>query len=242
MQVFRSRLESANSTDILKVTVKCRNVYEDILPVKVYRTKRLRRVVKRGWTDNLSAIVWEKLRLPCCLRWKVANVRRDDIYCEGSCIGCELVITCVAMKNKLKFTIRNYDAGVPHNPKQKRRMNAAATEKVRVMLKGKSAFDVHLEMTDQLTKPGDPSCSILPTNKAIRRINDKVSSSKLPTIDALLALKKQHPNAIGSIGLDPFHLFYSTDLQKAYFKEACREKKRIVLCIDATGIGAFSDN
>lgn len=139
------------------------------------------------------------------------------------------------MKNKLKFTIRNYDAGVPQDPKQKRRMNAAATEKVRALLKGKSAFDVYLVLSDQLTEIGDPSCSLLPTNKAIRRINDKISSSKLPIIDALLALKKQHPNAIGSIGLDPFHLFYSTDLQKAYFKEACRGKKRITLCIDATG-------
>lgn len=185
----------------------------------------------KGWTSNLSTIVWNELKLPCCLRWKVANVRQDDIYCQGSCVGCELLITCIAQKKSLTFTIKNYDSEFVHDPKNKRRMNLVDKEKLKTMLKGTSAFNVGIQLADDLLDAGDPSCPLIPTGNVLRMIKHKMDGTKESTIDALLTLKKRYPNEIGSIGLDPFHVFYSTELQKA---ECDRKKNRI---IDATGIG-----
>lgn len=88
------------------------------------------------------------------------------------------------------------------------------------------------------------------------RTNDQQSGSKVKAkwiakhrseaprhqsvIDGLLTLKKEHPDEIGSIGLDPFHLFYCTELQKAFYKNALQGKQKVTLCIDATGLGMFN--
>lgn len=176
------------------------------------------------------------------VRWKVANVRRDDVYCAGSCVQCQLVITCIAEKKKLKFTIQNDDAGVLHDPKHRRRMNQFDKDKLQAMLKGRSAFDVHNQLADELMVAGDPICPLIPTHNSLRIHKHETDTSKESTIEALLSLKKQYPNEIGSIGLDPFHCFYSTELQKAYLKGECHGKKRITLSIDATGIGSFNNS
>lgn len=229
----------AQPGDTLSMSVKCRNAFKDLLPIRVYRSHRLRRVLKRGWTNNLSAVVWNEFKLPCCLRWKVANVRRDDVYCAGSCVQCQLVITCIAEKKKLNFTIQNYEAGVEHDSKYRRKMNQVDKEKYQAMLKGRSAFDVRNQLADELMDAGDPLCPLIPSDNALRIVKHEIDCSQESTIDALLTLKKQFPNEIGSIVLDPFHVFYSTDLQKAYLKKECHGRKRITLSIDATGIGSF---
>lgn len=151
-----------------------------------------------------------------------------------------MLITCTAEKKKLTFTIQNYDAEHVHDPKNKRKMNLVDKDKLRLMLKGTSAFDVRNQLADELMEAGDPNCPLIPSTNTLRIIKHKTDGTKDSTIDALLTLKKQYPNAVSSIGLDPFHLFYSTELQKAYFKAECDGKKRITLSIDATGIGLCS--
>lgn len=207
------------------------------MPVKEYRLKRLRRVVKTGWAGNLSAIVWKKIKLPCCLRWKVANVRRDDIFCRGSCVECSLAITCKVEKKKLMFTMKNYDAEFIHDPKRKRNVDASTKYTIRAMLKGKSAFDVRNELADELMDRGDPHCPLVPTSNTVRILKHRTDASDQSTTDALLTLKKQYPNAIGSIGLDPFFLFYQTELQKAFYLGEFKGNKRISISLDATGLG-----
>lgn len=232
----------ATCDNILRISIKCRNAYKDILPVKVYRKKRLRRVVEKGWTNNLSSIVWKKIKLPCCLRWKVANVRRNDIVCEGSCVECKLTIICRAEEKKLHFTIKHYDAEFEHDPKNKRIMSLADKEKILQMLKGKSAFAVGNELADELMDAGDPHCPLVPTGNTVRIIKHRTDDSNKSTIDALLALKKQYPNAISFIGLDPFFFMYCTELQKAFYLGECFGKGRITLSVDATGLGLFKND
>lgn len=242
MDEFRLKLKVAKPNDILEMSVKCRDP-KDIFRLKEYRTQKRRRyVVETGWSGALSAIVWTQFKVPCCLRWKYATVRKADIICEGSCSQpeCDLNITCVAKNKKLSFALTNYDADTPHNPKLKRRMGKFDKEKVLSMLKGKSAFGVNIELADEFMEAGDPHCPLIPTNNSIRIAKHRSEAPRQFVTDALLTLKKEQPDAVSSIGLDPFYLFYSTELQRAFYKNALQGKQRVTLSIDSTGLGMFS--
>lgn len=240
---FHSKLKVTKPDDILQITVKSSD-FKNLFRVKEYRTKkRRRRVVETGWTSALSGIVWTQLKVPCCLRWKYATVRQTDILCEGSCSEpqCDVTITCIAKKKKLSFALTNYDADTRHSPKLKRRMDQLYKRKVVSLLKGKSAFAVNIELADELMEAGDPHCPLVPTTNTLRIAKHRSEAPRHQSvIDGLLTLKKEHPDEIGSIGLDPFHLFYCTELQKAFYKNALQGKQKVTLCIDATGLGMFN--
>lgn len=82
VSAFQSKLKVAKCEDTLHISVKCRNAYKHILPVKEYRKGRLRRVVAKGWTSNLSTIVYRvvcggKLRMSVKMTYIVRDLALD---------------------------------------------------------------------------------------------------------------------------------------------------------------------
>ena len=130
-----------------------------------YRKKRLRRVATPGWTGVLCTIIWERIQLPCVIRWKVANVRTQDILCRGSCkiSGCKAKIECIATKEKLTFVIEKFDSAVFHDPKIKRRLQPADKKKYEEMLISNSAYSVRNKQANLLMNKNGIEPLILPS-------------------------------------------------------------------------------
>lgn len=119
---FRTNLKAARPDDILHITIHVHNSYKKIFKVKTYKKGRTRHVLQSGWTSILSTIVWDKMKLPCCLKWNSGNVRVADIICKGVCTapGCNTQIECLAVQKKLKFKIENFDSEYVHDANLKR--------------------------------------------------------------------------------------------------------------------------
>lgn len=106
------------------------------------------------------------------------------------------------------------------------------------LLKGKSALEVRNELSDDLMEPFDAEPSTLPSAGALRKIKHRADVPNKNVVHALLELKKEHPNSIGAIGLDPFFVHYSTELQRACYEVECSRGKPTI-SLDATGLGKF---
>lgn len=147
-------------------------------------------------------------------------------------------IECIATKRKLNITIRRYDPEYVHDPELKRKILPPEKSHYEALLRGKSAFEVRNKLADELMDPFDPEPPTLPSANALRIIKHRADAPDLDVVNALLELKKLHPNSINSIGLDPFFIHYSTELQRACYKvESSREKP--TLSLDATGLGTI---
>lgn len=219
-------------------TIKCKNAYKNIFKITEYRSNRLRRIAKPGWSSILSGIIGMKLKLPCCLSWKVCNVRMKDVRCVGSCraADCKMEIECIASKKKLKITVLNYNPIYEHNSGLKRKILSAERAHYESLLRGRTAFEVRSELADDLMEPHDKEPPTLPSSNALRKIKHRADVPKQNVITGLLELKKAHPNSIGDIGLDPFFIRYSTELQRACYKVESFHRKPSI-SIDATGPG-----
>lgn len=149
MKDSRTKLKTAHRDDVFRITVNVHNAYKKIFKIKTYRKGRVRHVLYSGWTSILSTLVWDKMKLPCCLTWKTGNVRKNDI---GHCTvdGCDTTIECVAIQKELSFKIENFDANHFHDPDVKRRILHTEESKYQAMLRGRSAFAVHCELAGQL--------------------------------------------------------------------------------------------
>lgn len=237
---FRTKLHTAHRDDVFRITVNVHNAYKKIFKIKTYHKGRVRHVLYSGWTSVLSTFVSDKMKLPCCLRWKTGNVRKNDIICKGHCTvdGCDTTIECVAVQKELSFKIENFDANHFHDPDVKRRILHIEGSKYQAMLRGRSAFAVHCELADQLIDDNESDIEteplVLPKMKALREIKYKTDALKEKPIFALLTLKKRYLNAISFIGLDPFCIMYSTKLQRVYYKGE-GHRMRTCISIDATG-------
>lgn len=184
--------------------IKCKNAFKHIFKITEYRTDRLRRVAKPGWSSALSGIIWMELKLPCCLSWKVCNIRANDVRCVGSCRAteCNMAIECIATKKELSITLKNYDPNYIHKQSLKRKMLPAEKSRYEALLKGRSVLEVRSELADKLMEPHDKEPPILSTASAYRTFKCKIDAPKQDVVRSLLELKKSDPNSIGAIGLE----------------------------------------
>lgn len=219
-------------------TIMYKGVYKKIFKISEYHADRRRRVAKPGWSATLSSMIYAELKLPCCLTWKVCNIRTYDVRCTGSCRAknCDMKIECIGTKNKLDITIQQYDPSCAHDLKLKRRILPTEKAKLEKLLKGRSVHEVRSELADARMNPYDKEPRDLASDNALRIIKHRADAPIQNAIYSLIDLKKEHPNSIGAIGLDPFFIHYSTELQKACYKAECAHKKTTI-SIDATGIG-----
>lgn len=105
-------------------------------------------------------------------------------------------------------------------------------------LKQKSAYALHSEMADGCMDLGDPEPAHLATLNAMRiaKCRSQSEDSSKHAVLALYDMKQRKPSCIQNIGLNPFHVYYSTDAQRAWYKHET-SRKRTVVSIDATGLG-----
>lgn len=122
----------------------------------------------------------------------------------------------------------------------KRKILSAEKDHYEALLKGRSAFEARSELADALMEPHDKEPPTLPSANALRLIKHRSDAPKQNAVMALVDLKKEHPTSIGAIGLDPFFVHYSTELQRACYKVECSRKKPTI-SIDATGPGMNND-
>lgn len=211
---------------------------------QLYTSAQNRTEVEEGWTDKLVEIIWEARHLPCCFAFKRARHRTTDIICEGYCSqkDCHVKITATLphRSDNLLVLIENFDKSLIHDPKIKRRIDLKKKMDLICKLKQSSAYSVESELADAAMSNNCPMPAHVPSKNALRIIK---SRSQCPSDhNAILAienLRNVYPNCIQNSGSNPFFVFYSTDLQKAWYKSEAG-RKRLVISIDASGIGVRS--
>lgn len=120
-------------------------------------------------------------------------------------------------------------------------MQTADMRKIGALLDSGAAYVVRGKLADQKMKPGDPEPAHLPTANAMRILKHKNSVQNLSTNNRhpaynLVAMRDMFVGAIENVGFDPFFVFYSTQLQNAWYN-AEFNRRRSVITIDATGLG-----
>lgn len=189
-------------------------------------------------------LLWDNFHLPCVWSFDRASWRKSDIICQGSCAQKECKATLEAIlphqTNNLQITIEKFKSSVVHDPNKKRRLQPKEKEKLKVLLRGKSAFALRNELAGAMQNENLPERADLPTLNALRLIKSRDQCfEKTNVFEALNELKNIHVNCIHKIGYDPFFVIYETPAQsECYAKE--RLNGRTVISVDATGPGVKS--
>lgn len=125
--------EDLDDEDTTTITLK-NNHMEDLVPsIKIYKgVSKDRRVTTLlpGWADVLCDVMWEELKIPCCLSFKKVNVTADGLNTVGVCTECSFKCRVQSSPDfsKLEITMQAGIANVVHVKKRK------VTGKRRLML------------------------------------------------------------------------------------------------------------
>lgn len=213
----------------------------------IYQNQEGKKVVREGWSAKLSLIIWQKLHLPCCLSFRRAKYRSEDIYASGGICrqkNCAVKITAALPhhSNNMTITIEEYVPNIFHDANMKRRILPCDKKKLADKLKEKSAFALRSELADGILTEKDGNSADIPTLNALRGIKCKAKSpaNKQNAVLALYDLRNVHLNCIQKIDLYPFGVQYATPSQTAWYKNEFRNKKRSTVSFDASGFGLDS--
>lgn len=204
---------------------------------KVDKRNKNVKYAKRGWSDKLNAIIWEKFRLPCAWKFIRSRVRVLDIAVVAECKECDAQVDAVYefASSTLHINIQRYRK-IPHT--KKRYISRGVRKKYCKMLENSSAYAVKSRIANQLMKAGDFVPAHLPTANGLRKMkcSDQESDGSDP-IDGLRNMKLgRYRDDIQNIGLDPFFVYYSTSLQREWYNTEFK-RRHANISIDAPGLG-----
>lgn len=208
-----------------------------------------RMVVKSGWTPKLVEFIWKKLHMACCFSFNRVRYRTQDIIAFGYCSQktCHTKITAVHVHNtvQLEVSLQDYKPNTYHDPDKKRRMLPVEKKVLEEKLKYRTASAVRNELLDAaMDVPGCPEPAHVLGLNATRITKCRENCDGRPNedgIQSLYEMKDRFVNSIQNIGLDPFHVFFETVAQRAWYKREA-ERTGATISIDATGPGLQSPN
>lgn len=245
---FERNISPSKSNHCEKIWNVTIHTEENIFILKKSDDNRIN--VEAGRADIIHRLVWKETKIPCVWSFKRARYRKNDILCTAQCSikSCAATLTGIYPheSNKLEISIKNFNINSYHSPSKKRKVTKHNKALMRLKLKDSSAYYVRSKLADSLMDAGDIEPPHLPSANAMRVIKSKAKSEKMlekNQILSLMSINKQFPDSVQKIGVDPLFVFYSTPLQRLWYK-AETFRKRAVISIDATGLGLqpFTDD
>lgn len=224
-----------NSKAFTKTIYKAEIKRSEIFTIVTTKSTKQRTQLKSGWTSLLCSFIWQKWKLPCAWAFNRGSYRIKNVKCVGKCTQpeCDATIKCYATENQLILHIKKSTEDVRH--KKKRRILSVDKPKYVDALRNQKAHVVRSRLADNLMDPGDPESPIILGGNAARKIRSGISAPKMDPIQHLLKLSERNIDCIQNIGLTPFVLFFSTPLQRAFYRAECKRQK-VTISIDATGL------
>lgn len=210
------------------------------------KNNRIRHSIKPGWTSAINKIIWNVSKLPCVWSFKRASCRKIDIICAGKCTvqmcEAEVNVQQIHGEKQVNVHIERFQSSIPHSPSKKRRFvrSHPINQKVLSDLTNRSALSVRIEKADEDMLINDREPPHLPSSNALRitkyRQDETNKGHFCDTASRLLSLMEKYPDCIKAIGLIPFHMFYESPSQTAWYQ--CEfDHRGAIICIDATGLG-----
>lgn len=175
--------------------------------------------------------------------FKRANFRKSNVISQAKCKVPNCAANVIAISDlgakTVDVRITNYSESVLHDPTRKRKVMGSEKNIFESLLESKSAYMVRSKVADVEMEPGDPEPAHLPSSNALRIMKHRQKAQNLSTVHPALSLselQRTYVNCIQEIGFNRFFVFYSTPLQRTWYKgETCRRKS--IISIDATGLG-----
>lgn len=209
--------------------------------------KKYRDKVKVGWSAPLNEVIWEQFKSDCSWSFKRADVISKQVKVVGGCSfkTCNAKIEVQTSNNLNSMTIKidDFDGNITHGG-NKRRITGAQKVKVDKMLESSSAAKVHKKLVKEIMNPGDVEPAHLPTQNTLRvrkHRNQLKDFHKDPYQSLSLMSQYQLKKCIHYIGFNPFSVFYSTPLQRKWYRTQTTDGRRVV-SIDATGLNIVPPN
>lgn len=190
-----------------------------------------------GWSNVLFQILNKHILLKC-----IINFKRADVYTNGEfraigyCPECEAKYK-IESKNKRSVLVVSITKGKgKHTGLVKRRLLFGRLDDLKMKLKHKAAYNIRNEMCESEENKNIMRRNV-PTLNAMKQIRKKRNAEMPRCLTTSLRKMMYSPefyDCIKEIATDPFHLFYWTPFQKAWFMQHMKHE-RVVLSIDATG-------
>lgn len=216
------------------VDISKKNIFSD--------NDRSRIKTKTEFSGELVKLTYEVTKKPCC--WSYGRVFTSDgeiklcaVCLNEDCKATKTVYTENQQK-KLIINICEYDSSIKHT---KRKYITSTDDKIKInrLLDVESAFVAHSTLSRELINDDNDFAAHLPTRGALAQRQYRKSAANRHEISTIaVAIMKREPeymHSIQDIGLDPFYVFFGSELQKQFLIDQTRGK-RITLSIDATGI------
>lgn len=212
---------------------------------EVFKDESGRTNVKTGWSTKNNLVIWEKLHLPCCLRFKRIKYRSEDICVSGG--GCRAPNCTISISttlphhsDTLKVCITGYNPKVFHDEKMKRKLPPKEREVLAGKLKHQTAYALRSELADEAMTEEDFLPPHIPTMNALNKIKaDNQCPEEKNAVVALYEARNVFVDCIQAIHLYPFAVYYSTPAQTAWYKKEF-DRKRSIVSVDASGVGVKS--
>lgn len=202
-------------------------------------------MIKEGWSTKTNMVIWEKLRLPCCLGFRRIKYRENDIAVTGG--YCRTCTTSIAANlshhsNILRISITNFNPRMWHDMKLKRRVLPCEREDLEKKLDQKTAYIVRSELADAASQDGKIIAPHIPNLNTLTKIRSRnqCPKTKSNAIISLYDMRKEHVNCIHRIDYFPFTVYYSSPAQKAYYKKEAEYHRDAIISVDASGVGLRS--
>lgn len=190
------------------------------------------------WKSELLQILWEFSRLPCVWRFERYREVCNEVNMHADCEECEgkLFVHTTNGQNQLIVVIQSCQPKLVHNKKV--HLPKTTRDEIREMLRAESSFVVQAKLADRLMVSHDLQPAHLPHLHTLHQIQYEGNKKKRLHEDPAIALKmmKKLPlyhQFIGDIGLDPFFVSYSSELQKEFQRQEI-SRRRCVVSIDST--------
>ena len=210
-----------------------------------------RKLKKHTWTHVIVGKLWD--RFHCACSWAM---KRNDIYPHGCyyLTFCGHCTTCGAevRGHILEEPIENCDVRLTCTLRQtqelcnksgkKRKLAGMKKSSVVQKMKSSSAYNLRLEMADDLMDWGDPEPAHLFTLKQLRQAKSRDKQTAKIDKDVIVALARlkgfqPYAGPIRDLGYDPFFIHYWSPEQLHIYNSYCRMEGEghLKISIDATG-------